>query len=253
MILYEAGDRVVCQYLDMGGSINGDGRQATIGLENSWGDSGVQYSFGSGAPYGPIENNLAILFQPGVAVSGVTLNGPTVGVTDTAYVFTATVSPISATTPIHLIWSPPPDSGQGTTATTYTWASAGMRVITVTAANVGGAVSATHIITINTPIQVTALESVTIAGPTTGVINTAYAFTATVSPVTATMPITYTWFPAPDSGQDTAIAIYTWATTATREIAVTATNAGGAVSNTHTITISSKQQYLVYLPLVMRR
>jgi hypothetical protein len=50
----------------MGGSVNGDGRHATIGVENKWGDGGVQYFFGSSdyPYYGPIENGLAILFGP---------------------------------------------------------------------------------------------------------------------------------------------------------------------------------------------
>jgi hypothetical protein len=66
MILYEGSDLIKCQYNDMSGSINGDGRHATIGVENKWGDSGVQYFFGPGnyPYYGPIENGLAILFEP---------------------------------------------------------------------------------------------------------------------------------------------------------------------------------------------
>ncbi len=65
MILYEGSNRIKCQYRDMRGSINGDGRNATIGLENKWGDSGVEYFFNDGdLPYGPIENGLAITFGP---------------------------------------------------------------------------------------------------------------------------------------------------------------------------------------------
>jgi hypothetical protein len=46
MILYEGSNQIKCQYADMSGSINGDGRHATIGVENKWGDGGVQYFFG---------------------------------------------------------------------------------------------------------------------------------------------------------------------------------------------------------------
>jgi hypothetical protein len=65
MILYEGSNRIKCQYNDMGGSTNGDGRHATIGLENRWGDGGVQYFYGpDNYPfYGPIENSLAIQFE----------------------------------------------------------------------------------------------------------------------------------------------------------------------------------------------
>ncbi|HTP11547.1 MAG TPA: hypothetical protein VMP08_25010, partial [Anaerolineae bacterium] len=66
MILYEGSNRLKCQYNDMTGSINGDGRHATIGLENKWGDGGVQYFYGDDnySFYGPIESGLAILFGP---------------------------------------------------------------------------------------------------------------------------------------------------------------------------------------------
>ncbi len=65
MILYEGSNRIKCQYSDMSGSSNGDGRTAAIGLENKWGDSGVEYFFNVGdLPYGPIENGLAITFEP---------------------------------------------------------------------------------------------------------------------------------------------------------------------------------------------
>ncbi len=66
MLLYEGSNRIKCQYNDMSGSINGDGRHATIGVENRWGDGGVQYFYGDDdyPYYGPIENNLAIVFEP---------------------------------------------------------------------------------------------------------------------------------------------------------------------------------------------
>jgi uncharacterized repeat protein (TIGR01451 family) len=66
MILYEGSNRIKCQYNDMTGSINGDGRHATIGVENKWGDGGVQYFYGpDNYPYyGPIESGLAIIFGP---------------------------------------------------------------------------------------------------------------------------------------------------------------------------------------------
>jgi hypothetical protein len=41
--------------------------------------------------------------------------------------------------------------------------------------------------------QKTESASVTLSGPTTGRIGTAYTFTTTVSPISATMPITYVW------------------------------------------------------------
>jgi hypothetical protein len=50
----------------------------------------------------------------------------------------------------------------------------------------------------------------------------------TVAPADASPPITYTWTPAPDSGQGTAHADHTWATAGTTALNVTASNCGGA-------------------------
>ncbi len=93
-----------------------------------------------------------------------------------------------------------------------------------------------------------ALTGVSIDGPAEGRVNTSYAFAATVAPVTATSPITYTWTPAPSGGQGTAVAIYIWPTAGIKTISVTAENAGGSAIDTHQIGIA----YEVYLPLVLR-
>jgi hypothetical protein len=58
-----------------------------------------------------------------------------------------------------------------------------------------------------------ALTGITITGPVTGTTGVAYAFTATIAPPTATLPITYTWSPEPDAGQSSSVVTYTWAVT----------------------------------------
>jgi hypothetical protein len=93
------------------------------------------------------------------------------------------------------------------------------------------------------------LTRVTISGPMTGVTNTAYSFTANISPITATTPIMYTWMPEPDSGQGTTSTSYTWTTGGNKTITVTANNVGGALTGTHTIAIGP---WSIYLPLTMR-
>ncbi len=69
--LPRGGDSGRCRHrrrpdLDVVGSIDGDGRHATIGLENKWGDGGVQYFYGDDhyPYYRPIESGLASLFGP---------------------------------------------------------------------------------------------------------------------------------------------------------------------------------------------
>jgi hypothetical protein len=100
------------------------------------------------------------------------------------------------------------------------------------------------------------LTQVTIHGPVTGGVNTGYIFTATISPTLAAMPITYHWSPLPAGGQATAVVTYTWTTAGTKSIAVTATNAGGVVSDTHIIFISASgngPSSLIYLPSVLKQ
>ncbi len=84
---------------------------------------------------------------------------------------------------------------------------------------------------------------VDITGPMSGTRAVSYTFKATVSPPTATMPISYEWqatgqTPLSQEDYSHSKATFTWSTTGTKTITVTARNYGGAVSNTHTITIT---------------
>jgi len=84
--------------------------------------------------------------------------------------------------------------------------------------------------------------AVTVSGPITGSVDTAYTFTATIAPLWATRPITYTWqatgqAPVTHSSGLTDTVAFTWHVSGTQTITVTAINAGGAVTGTHTIGI----------------
>ena len=103
------------------------------------------------------------------------------------------------------------------------------------------------------PVPIT---GVSISGPITGNVGAVHTFTATVSPPDASLPIAYTWSPEPQSGQGAAVARYTWMTTGTKTISVTASNLGGAntASDEHAISISGEiEWHYIYLPLVMRQ
>jgi len=92
-----------------------------------------------------------------------------------------------------------------------------------------------------------------IGGPTEGIVGESYVFTATVSPPTATLPLTYTWSPIPDSGQGTETATYNWATPGPKTISVTVENvAGAAPPGTHDIVIAEYKVSAAY-PEVTRR
>ncbi|HEY89671.1 MAG TPA: hypothetical protein G4N98_08075, partial [Thermoflexia bacterium] len=95
------------------------------------------------------------------------------------------------------------------------------------------------------------LISVDIDGPTSGVTNTPYNFTAAIVPAGATEPIEYTWTPTPDSGAGQPVATYSWDSLGMHTITVTVENCGGSNVTMQTITISAPQ-YRIYLPVVLR-
>ncbi len=96
------------------------------------------------------------------------------------------------------------------------------------------------------------LSEVTITGPATGTVGIAYDFTAVITPTGASSPMTYTWTPEPDAGQSSAVVTYTWMTTGSQVITVTAENCGGVADDSHVIVLSASPHWHVYLPLVLR-
>ena len=82
-----------------------------------------------------------------------------------------------------------------------------------------------------------------------GVISATYAFTASVNPANASLPITYTWSPPPLGGQGSSMATYRWDTGGIKSVAVGVQNSGGVFTADHAITILGNS---VYLPLVLR-
>lgn len=102
-----------------------------------------------------------------------------------------------------------------------------------------------------------ALSGVTIAGPADGISGTAHTFTATASPPTATLPITYTWQATDHTPIITAVyglshtATFIWTGFSTKTITVTVANYCGGAVNTHTVAIRPPE-WSIYLPLVLK-
>ena len=88
-----------------------------------------------------------------------------------------------------------------------------------------------------------ALTGLSIDGPATGYTGTLYAFTSAFTPSDATEPITYTWSPAPDSGQGKDNAAFQWVTPGLKTVTLTAENCASpsamTVSATKNIAISA--------------
>jgi hypothetical protein len=98
------------------------------------------------------------------------------------------------------------------------------------------------------------LDGVSLAGPTTGTSGRAITFVATVTPPSATLPISYTWQAtgqtpvARSASRITDSATFAWTVGGPQTVTVTAANCGGSVSAQHVITI----QHEVFLPVVLR-
>gem|GEM_PF-3022554 len=191
--------------------------------------------------------------DPGIGITQVLMSGPTSGTTNQQYQFSATVNPDNTSSPTYT-WSPTPESGQGTSTATYSWANAGTYEVTVTASNEAGAKSADKQIVISSNAAPTiGITQVSVSGPTEGTINQQHQFSASVSPSNASSPI-YTWSPAPSSGQGTSTAIYQWANAGTYEVAVTASNDAGSQSTNKQIVVSDSNNAAsskTFLPMLV--
>jgi endonuclease/exonuclease/phosphatase family metal-dependent hydrolase len=216
----------------------------------------------------PVLARFSLPVAADVAPTAVTLTGPNTGEVNTTYTFTATVTPISTTLPITYTWMADNQTTMTQVVTgtmdsvAYAWVTSGVQMITVTAANNAGMVMATHVITISAPPEPdVAPTAVSLSGPSTGTINTAYTFDAAVLPISTTLPLTFTWM----ADEQTAVSqsvnglmdsvSFTWTTTGTKTIMVTAANSAGIVTDTHTIVITAgviiDDGFTIYLPFIV--
>ncbi len=156
-------------------------------------------------------------------------------------VLTGLIDPLTSTIPLDYIWEPSPHRGQGTTATQYTWPDPGVHEITFRAANCGGTLAATHVLTVTCPAAIT---DVSITEVSTAEIHSLVRLEARLTPIAPYQPITYTWSPEPDTGQNTSHAHYTWHTLGSRTITLTVSNCSGiwgVFSTTQTIHVVDTQ------------
>lgn len=81
-----------------------------------------------------------------------------------------------------------------------------------------------------------ALTAVSISGPDTGMVNTNYQYTASITP-TALPAVDYVWSPAPVSGQGTATATFNWSQAGMQPVNVVAHHCSGFVGDVATVGI----------------
>jgi hypothetical protein len=98
--------------------------------------------------------------------------------------------------------------------------------------------------------------ALSLEGPSVGEDGVPYTFTASVTPTTATLPLTYTWRATGHPPITHTLATYTdavafsWGITGTYTVSVTAANGGGSAAASRRIAINP--EFRAYLPLVLR-
>jgi len=187
-------------------------------------------------------------------VSDVGISGPSQGQNCTDYTFTAAISPTNATAPITYVWQasgqdPVTHTNEITDTVAYRWPELGTQTITVTASNEGGSASASHAIQIDTYVPCLALS-----GPRSVWPGVTVTFTATVTPLTTTLPLTYTWVvdgqsPITQTNGLVDTASYAWLAPGVYELTVTATGPDGVASDTTTVVVIASR---LFLPIALR-
>lgn len=100
------------------------------------------------------------------------------------------------------------------------------------------------------------LSGVELSGPALGLAGAGLSLTARLSPITATLPITYIWqatgqAPVTSRGGLAQTIAFTWPATGSQTITVTASNAWASQTRTRTVDIVSPAVQ-VYLPLLLK-
>jgi hypothetical protein len=176
-----------------------------------------------------------------VPVSAVQIGGPaglSLGITA---LYSATYAPPSATLPVTITW----DNGSLGPSTAYSWTVTGTHVVAVTATNAFG--QAQDALTVSVFYQ--PLQGAAIAGPQGVLVSQTATYQAIPEPITASLPITFTW----DNGTAGPTAAYSWTLTGTYTLTVTATGRLGEVQVASLpVQVWTEWPYRIYLPWVCR-
>ena len=183
------------------------------------------------------------------------LSGPATGLKGMPYTFTASVSPVTTTLPLTYTWqvtdqAPLVVTGGLTDTQSFTWSTHGLKQIVVTAENAAGSATLTY--EFSSADEVVPPVSLDLSGPATGLTGVPYDFTAVVSPVSTTLPLTYTWQVTDQpsllvAGGASESQSFTWSTHGLKQIIVTAQNAAGSATVTHAFNLP----FMTYLPFVI--
>jgi PKD repeat protein len=211
---------------------------------------GPDLTYNGGTSYG--DAFVAKVEEEYVPPTDLVLNGPVEGTTGATYIFTATVSPITATLPITYIWvateQPPLTSTVSSLShsASFGWAAPGLKTITVTAENVGGVVTVTQSLMLYTPVSADFT-----AMPVSGMAPLMVTFTNT-----STGDYTASQWDFGDGLTSTvASPTHTFTTAGVYTISLTVSGPGGTDTRTRPayITVTpAVSEYRLYVPLIRR-
>jgi hypothetical protein len=190
------------------------------------------------------------LYAPPESIS---LEGPAQGAVGTSYTFTATVEPLDVSQPVTYTWEVDGQtvithSGGLSDSLVLAWTEPGEKVITVTAANLVGGITAEQQVMLNIPPQ--GLQA---GGSEKGFTHSESTFSVQLSPTT-TLPVTYVWFvegqlPITHTGGLSDTFSVQWDTMGTYTVTVLVTNGGGTISYSWEVAVFTR----LFLPFTSRK
>jgi hypothetical protein len=188
------------------------------------------------------------------APTSVALSGPSSGGAGVAHTFTASTAPLTTSVPLNATWTATDQDVLTRTVSlsdtiSLSWDTLGVKTVAIAVGNGSGVVTATHTIDI-TFVAPTAVE---VSGPTVGITGAAYTFTAATTPLSVTLPLSYTWT-VTDQTVITRTAelsdsvTFTWRTPGVKTIRLDVAQGDIRVTRTYTVRIDQR----LFLPLVRR-
>jgi len=191
---------------------------------------------------------LTALFS--VSPGSATIAGTTAGFVHAGHTLTVTVSPVTASLPISYLWqatdqAPVTHAGHTSLIDTqaFTWTMGGPKAVTVTVTNAGGTTTATHAITIYTPVQ-----AAFVASPISGVGPLTVAFTNTSNgDYTSSL-----WDFGDGVNSTLRSPTHTYPAAAVYTVTLHVSGPGGRDTETKAAYITVREQHSVYLPLIGR-
>jgi hypothetical protein len=195
-----------------------------------------------------------------VPIDSLELSGPATSTSGYENMFTAAVSPITATLPVTYVWEvtgfPAITETNGISVSrSFSWSTLGAKTIKVTASNPVSSLTRTHTLTI---YAITPISKLNLTGPENGAPGIEHIFTASSGPISATLPVTYVW----DVSDHPLITgtnglsnsqSFTWSTDGLKTIQVTASNLVSSLVQSKFVVIGVDQElYQLYLPMMRR-